>query len=134
MKISNTGEISKIMNSRNANIYYWNKETGKCEVIDLNKQLQNDGYYEFYIDHNSTYIMSPEKVNDEYIQKDTATTPIQNDEKVLTEEERGIVIAQQTAIIIAVVVGCIVILAIVCIISSVRANKKLAKVEKNDKK
>ena len=119
MKIYNTGVVGEIMKKQNANIYFYNEATRKYEVIDLNTKLQEDGYYEFYIDHNSTYVLTTDKIDDQYIEtKAENQNVVSANSKEIQDAENAIIISQQVAIILAVVIGCIVILAIVCIVAS----------------
>lgn len=70
IKVYNSEFISRIFNNKNINIYYYNQENKKFEIIELNSKFNNNEYYEFYINHNSKYILTTDKVEDEYILED----------------------------------------------------------------
>ncbi|MEG0283016.1 MAG: hypothetical protein RR662_07575, partial [Clostridia bacterium] len=40
-------------------LYYYNKETEENEEISDKVELTEDGYYEFYVTHNSEYRIAP---------------------------------------------------------------------------
>ena len=67
IKIYNSEIISDIMNKNNINVYYYNEETQKFEIIKLNVEYNIKGYYEFYIDHNSKYVITTDKIANEHI-------------------------------------------------------------------
>ena len=71
IKVYNSDTISKIINKDNANIYYYNEETDKFEVIKLNAEYNTNGYYEFYISHNSKYVVTTDKIDSEYVTETT---------------------------------------------------------------
>ena len=67
IKVYNSELMAKIMNKENANIYYLNEETGKYDVIKLGSEYSTDGYYEFYIEHNSKYLITKDKIDSKYV-------------------------------------------------------------------
>lgn len=67
LKVYNSETISNIMNKNNANIYYYNEKTNNFEIIKLNNEYSDNGYYEFYINHNSKYVVTTKKIEDKYI-------------------------------------------------------------------
>lgn len=71
IKVYNSDTIAKIINKDNANIYYYNEATDKFEVIKLNAEYNTNGYYEFYISHNSKYVITTDNIDSEYITETT---------------------------------------------------------------
>ena len=67
IRIANSNIMNSVLDSKNANVYYYNKEQKLYDEIGNNITMTNDGYYEFYIDHNSSYVMTTEKLPDTYI-------------------------------------------------------------------
>lgn len=49
-------------------VYYMNKN--KFDLIKDNIVVTSDGYYEFYIDHNSTYVLSSKKIDSNLVVND----------------------------------------------------------------
>ncbi|MBQ6477712.1 MAG: hypothetical protein IJI43_04710 [Bacilli bacterium] len=63
--------LDRIIKDKTANIYYYNE--GKKEFKKVAMEVQkNDGFYEFYIDHNSKYVVSSKKVKDSVVSKDNS--------------------------------------------------------------
>lgn len=71
--------VSKVMNKNKANVYYYNEDTEKFEIIKLaTKYVENGGYYEFYIDHNSKYVITTDKIENKYIASTSAISSSNN--------------------------------------------------------
>ena len=67
------------MNKNKANVYYYNEDTEKFEIIKLaTKYVENGGYYEFYIDHNSKYVITTDKIENKYIASTSAISSSNN--------------------------------------------------------
>lgn len=62
-------------------VYYDNGED--YDLISKNINITKDGYYEFYINHNSTYILTNEEINESFVNNDLSNQ-LSND--VLSEE------------------------------------------------
>ncbi|MBR2840640.1 MAG: hypothetical protein IKF01_02085 [Bacilli bacterium] len=82
IKVYNSDIISKIMNKNNANVYYYNEETNKFEIIKLNTEYSDNGYYEFYINHNSKYVVTSKKIEDKYMSGKKITEKSNKDSKL----------------------------------------------------
>lgn len=67
IKLYNNEELNTLLKNKNANIYYYNEEKGKFEIIELDSKFNKKGYYEFYISHNSKYLVTNETVEDSYV-------------------------------------------------------------------
>ena len=111
IKVHNSELVSKIMNKGNANIYYYNDKTNKFEIVKLDSKYNNDGYYEFYIDHNSKYVITTNKIDDKYISNSTKSNLNNNG------------INMKSIIFISVPVVIVLIISIV-IIYIIKRNKK----------
>ena len=61
--------LEKIIKGQKANIYYYQEGKKKFQKVAMEVQ-KNDGFYEFYIDHNSKYVVSSKKVKDSVVSKD----------------------------------------------------------------
>lgn len=67
IRIYNSEVLNKTLNQQKSNVYYYNEDNGLFNEIALNINITDDGYYEFYISHNSSYIMTKEKISEEYV-------------------------------------------------------------------
>ena len=67
IKLYNNEELNTLLKNKNANIYYYNEEKGKFEIVELDSKFNKKGYYEFYISHNSKYLITNETVEDSYV-------------------------------------------------------------------
>ena len=72
-----------MLKNKEANIYYYNKKTKKFEIINLNTEYNDDGYYEFYINHNSKYVISSNTINEKYISNNKSSTSDANIKTIL---------------------------------------------------
>ena len=67
-------------------VYYIEEKTDSLEYIAQKVKVNNEGYYEFYITHNSKYLMSKAKAKPQVVKNDS-TEELGND--VLEELEEG---------------------------------------------
>ena len=67
IKLYNTEELKKVLNNNNINIYYYNEDTDKFEIVKTDIEYNKKGFYEFYIDHNSKYLLTNGEINKEYL-------------------------------------------------------------------
>lgn len=68
------------------NVYYYDSDEKLYDKITNNISMSEDGYYEFYIDHNSSYVLTNDEVSETYIMKkvdvnNTTATEEQKDDK-----------------------------------------------------
>lgn len=76
-------------------VYYYNETEEQFSNVASKIKLTKDGYYEFYITHNSTYILTNDKPSSEYITKnDNAITYNENinDDLNITEDDIDVVV------------------------------------------
>lgn len=70
----------------NLQVYYYNgAEVQMFDSVANNISMTEDGYLEFYIDHNSSFVISNEKVNDKYVSNNLEDLSL-NDETIVIEE------------------------------------------------
>lgn len=67
IKIYDSRFVSTILNKADVNVYYYNSELSKFEIVDLGRQYNEDGFYEFYLSHNSMYVMTNDTISDEFL-------------------------------------------------------------------
>ncbi|MBR1540955.1 MAG: hypothetical protein IJ629_07465 [Clostridia bacterium] len=60
----------KILDNKNTNVYYFNEMENNFNKVAMQIIASGDGYYEFYINHNSKYIMTLGEINPEYVSSD----------------------------------------------------------------
>lgn len=70
------------------NVYYYDSDEKLYDKITNNISMSEDGYYEFYIDHNSSYVLTNDEVSETYIMKkadvnNTTATEEQKDDKYI---------------------------------------------------
>ena len=122
IKVYNSELMSKIMNKENANIYYLNEETGKYEVIKLGTEYSTEGYYEFYIEHNSKYLITTDTIDKKYVSNPTS---------INNSVSKG----QLNSFIIPCAVGVILVLIIIILLGDRRRlQKQASSQQQNDKK
>ncbi|MBR3332289.1 hypothetical protein IKG28_01505 [Candidatus Saccharibacteria bacterium] len=67
IKIYNTKYIADILHRDNVNIYYYNEESGMFEPVEFDSAYNDKGFYEFYMAHNSNYVMTTERIDPKYV-------------------------------------------------------------------
>ncbi|MBR3163043.1 MAG: hypothetical protein IKF17_02950 [Clostridia bacterium] len=67
IRVHSTKEIIDILNKQEAKIYYYNNEANNFNKVKMQTILTDDNYYEFYINHNSKYVMTEEEINPTYV-------------------------------------------------------------------
>ena len=67
IKVYDTKFISNILHRENVNIYYYNDESGMFELVESDLSYNDKGFYEFYIAHNSNYVMTSGKIDSKYV-------------------------------------------------------------------
>ena len=119
MKIK-SDSIDALFKDKNINIYYYDKDEDNFEKVALEVQ-KNNGYYEFYINHNSSYLLSTKKLKDSITSKDTSllemNTDLYRDNIVEDEPESSIDII---SILLAIIV---VLLIAIFIVSNIKGSK-----------
>lgn len=70
IRLKHNKALGKELNN-NVNLYYYNQENNTIEKLDTQIIVTKDNYYEFYIDHNSKYILSEENIEDNTISDST---------------------------------------------------------------
>lgn len=78
--------MNNIFDRQKVNVYYYDSDEKLYDKITNNISMSEDGYYEFYIDHNSSYVLTNDEVSEAYIMKkadvnNTTATEEQKDDK-----------------------------------------------------
>lgn len=110
IKIYNSDLLSKILDQKNANIYYYDEKNDKYQVIKLGAEYAANGYYDFYISHNSKYLITVDKIPEKEIMP-TVDADIINGTK---EEETTDIfkIISVVAILVIIVMGVVIMILI----------------------
>lgn len=69
VRIKATSQLIKKLGSL-VNVYYYDEDTSKLAKVAMNIRLTDDNYYEFYINHNSKYVLTNKVVDTSYTTKD----------------------------------------------------------------
>lgn len=79
-------EITKIINNDSVFVYYYDEKDDSLLKVSTEIQ-ENNGYYEFYINHNSKYILSNKEIKSDIVSSDAQYLELNTDmrEKVLGE-------------------------------------------------
>lgn len=77
-------ELDKLFGEDNLYIYYYDLDEDKFLKVAMEVQKEN-GYYEFYINHNSKYILTEKKLKNQYIAKSDEILSLNQDE---TKQEK----------------------------------------------
>lgn len=106
-------------------VYYYDNESESTkvfsDVIGKSISINDNGWFEFKISHNSAYIFTNTKPNEEYIKKEEAT--IQVNEETPTKEDKKENKSNLKTIII-IVISAVVVIALGIIIFFIIKNKK----------
>ena len=71
IRVDNSDLVKQYLASKKTYVYFYNTDTQKMEKVAMQVMLTNNAFYEFYISHNSTYVMTTEEIPDEYIEKES---------------------------------------------------------------
>ena len=77
-------ELDKLFEEDNLYIYYYDLDEDKFLKVAMEVQKEN-GYYEFYINHNSKYILTEKELKNQYIAKSDEILSLNQDE---TKQEK----------------------------------------------
>ena len=121
IRIANSNIMNNILNSKDANVYYYYNDQKLYDEIGNDLKMTEDGYYEFYIDHNSSYVITTEKLADSYIANKISDTANLNNSTALEAQK----VAVSTNQILAIATFVFAVLAfIVAMISLKKKNNK----------
>ncbi len=67
IKIYDSKFVSNILGKNDVNIYYYDEGLDKFEAIDLGNHYNEDGFYEFYLSHNSMYVMTNDMIDEKFV-------------------------------------------------------------------
>lgn len=125
VRIKATEAIIKYLGEKPAYVYYYDETGKKLDKVAIEINLTEDGYYEFYINHNSTYILTTEKPDDKYISDNTTYLQLNNNSKNIEVNSLAktdnklidyynnnstiIVIMGSTIVILLIIVGAFII-------------------------
>lgn len=130
IRIKATESILKYLGESPAYVYYYDENGKKLDKVAIQITLTEDGYYEFYINHNSTYILTTEKPSDEYISDDNSILELNGGTNSLdtniTAKDSLLNYFNNNSIII-VVMGATIVILIIIIIAFIISRKKIKK-------
>ncbi len=67
IRVDNNSTVKQYLSNQKSYVYFYNPDTQKMEKVAMQVLLTNNAFYEFYISHNSLYVMTTEEVGDEFI-------------------------------------------------------------------
>ena len=67
IKIYNDAKISEIIEKKDINLYLYDKESKRFTPVSSDIKLDEEGFYELELDHNSTYVITNIKIKDKYL-------------------------------------------------------------------
>lgn len=132
IRVQATESVNEIINKDKAYVYYYDEENKKFEKVMLQAMLTSDNYYEFYINHNSKYVMTAEEIDEQYVSSNTEktqlNTKVQNNNissvTTVNKEETSTEFLTQDMIIKIVIAIVCVILLILLLSGKILSNKK----------
>ena len=82
------------LSQKKYNAYYYNETSKTFDKVAVNKIVSDDGYFEFYINHNSSYVISENEVDSkwkikkagEYVSDKTEDLELNSNEEVAKDE------------------------------------------------
>lgn len=111
--------LDNVINFDDLYVYYYEEDHDQLMKIAMEVQ-KNDNFYEFYLNHNSKYIISPKQINSKVVSNNTEILKLNNPVQV---EKNQIPII----LIFSILVGIVVIVMTACFLKK----KKLVKANKN---
>ena len=122
VRIKSTKEMDSILNDEDTHVYYYNNLDDNFSEIVTNISKSKDDYYEFDINHNSSYVLVNSKLDSSIVVSDI--------------EPNDYVTWQKSAKVYALIIGCalLLIIVVVIIILLTKKNDKKVVEEKVQKK
>ena len=74
------------LSQKKYNAYYYNETSKTFDKVAVNKIVSDDGYFEFYINHNSSYVISENEVDSKYVSDKTEDLELNSNEEVAKDE------------------------------------------------
>ena len=108
-------------------IYYADTENDKLKTVALGVQETADGYIEFYINHNSKYVISSKEITNKEILGEDDSSMTKNIE---LKKETGTISKNTIMLYIIIAVTCILI--VITLIAIIKKNNKKATNESNN--
>lgn len=106
-------------------VYYYDPETDSnkvfSDIVGDSIVLNDNGWFEFKINHNSAYIFTQTKPNEKYVQKETTTIEVN---KQTTTENKNTKLNKKLIIIIAISVLVVALALAIIIFIVVKRRKK----------
>ena len=72
IRVHVTEDIINVLKKENVNVYYYNPEANNFNKVKMDTILTNDYYYEFYINHNSKYVLTNNEIDPIYVSSITS--------------------------------------------------------------
>ena len=111
-------------------IYHVDEENNKLNKVAVELQKSYNGYIEFYIDHNSKYVITSEEITDNVVLGDDDEVMKVNSQKTTEKTNNNKSDGDNTILYIAILEGVVVLVGIVLIIIfSKNKSKKIKKLE-----
>ena len=112
-------KLDKIFKEESIFVYFYDKDVDSLYKVATEVHKTN-GYYEFYINHNSSYVLSGKKIDDSYVSEDTnrldLNKEVKSDTKTTGEnkdkkdsDDTYKIVAGVLAGVVVVLVGALVI-------------------------
>ncbi len=67
IRVQSTEDITNTLNKNNTKVYYYNSEEDNFNKVKMQTILTDDNYYEFYINHNSKYVLTKNEIDPMYV-------------------------------------------------------------------
>ena len=119
MRLAVTETLTKLFGDKPLYVYYYDENGDILDKVAMKVYLSEDGYYEFYINHNSNYVLTSEEVNGEYVSDKTDLLSLNENisNNLQSENANFLNLSTESWIIIAVASVIIIILIVIVIIS-----------------
>ncbi|MGN1299297.1 MAG: hypothetical protein ACI4UE_04875 [Candidatus Scatovivens sp.] len=101
IRIKHNNGLGEELNE-NLNLYYYNDEKDTLEKVDTQIIVTKDNYYEFYIDHNSKYILSDENIENNDMK--SIKNELTNNNNTKTDKDITNIIIKVVVIIVCVII------------------------------
>ena len=116
--------MRKYLDTDKVYVYYFNEENQKLEKIAYELEIV-DGFFQFYINHNSDYVMTSNKVDDIFVDEVSSKEIYENNQEKI--DSSNAITSSNTIsvyqIVIIALAAIILVLVIVLIVKSIRKNK-----------
>lgn len=85
IRVQATESIIDTLNKENVRVYYYNSEADNFNKVKMHTLISDDNYCEFYINHNSKYVLTNKEIDPMYVSSITTDLELNGETSEITK-------------------------------------------------